>query len=86
MSSPTLQRVVSGPLPLTPPSPVRLVSLMLRGRVVASTACRLGGTGGPALEWFVCKNASLCDGIPTRGCGIVCASRAAERAGTVLRR
>lgn len=32
--------------------PVRLVSLMLRGRLVARRACRLGGTGGRVLEWF----------------------------------
>lgn len=32
--------------------PERLGSLMLRGRLVASRACRLGGTGGQALEWL----------------------------------
>lgn len=32
--------------------PVRLVSLIPRGKVVASRPCRLGGTGGHALEWF----------------------------------
>lgn len=32
--------------------PVRLVSLILRGRVAASRPCRLGGTGGHVQEWF----------------------------------
>lgn len=32
--------------------PVRLVSLILRGKVVASRPCRLRGTGGHVLEWF----------------------------------
>lgn len=42
--------------------PVRLVSLMLRGRLVASRACRLAGPRWPSAGMisFVCKNATVC--------------------------
>lgn len=57
VSSPTLQHVVCKlqPLPCTSIFfPIRLVCLIVRGKVVASGPCRFGRTGGQVLKWFPC--------------------------------